>query len=97
MIDVTPLVREARAPVRKAAEIYIRHIRNWFVGLLAFGSAVKGSFIPGCSDIDLKLYLEDSAFVSKWQLPLQVCMDRTHSGRVFGDMVDTFEYVRHHA
>ena len=26
-----------------------------------------------------------------------VCMDRTHGGRVFGDMVDTFEYVRHRA
>ena len=25
------------------------------------------------------------------------CMDRTHGGRVFGDMVDTFEYVRHRA
>ena len=72
MIDVTPLVREAQAPVRKAAEIYIRHTRDWFVGLLAFGSAVKGSIIPGCSDIDLKLYLDDSVFASKWQLPLEV-------------------------
>ena len=25
------------------------------------------------------------------------CMDRAHGGRVFGDMVDTFEYVRHRA
>ena len=29
--------------------------------------------------------------------PQQECMDRTHGGRVFGDMVDTFEYVRHRA
>ena len=29
--------------------------------------------------------------------PLPPCMDRTHGGRVFGDMVDTFEYVRHRA
>ena len=29
--------------------------------------------------------------------PLESCMDRTHGGRVFGDMVDTFEYVRHRA
>ena len=29
--------------------------------------------------------------------PFLACMDRTHGGRVFGDMVDTFEYVRHRA
>ena len=27
------------------------------------GSAYKGDFIPGCSDVDLKLYLRDEAFV----------------------------------
>ena len=33
-----------------------------------------------------------------WAAPLpRDCMDRTHGGRVFGDMVDTFEYVRHRA
>ena len=26
-------------------------------------------------------------------VPTHTCMDRTHGGRVFGDMVDTFEYV----
>ena len=36
----------------------------------------------------------------RWGLgipPRPPCMDRTHGGRVFGDMVDTFEYVRHRA
>ena len=31
-----------------------------------------------------------------WGYPRPL-MDRTHGGRVFGDMVDTFEYVRHRA
>jgi hypothetical protein len=31
------------------------------VGLLAHGSAVKGGFIAGCSDVDLQLFVDDAA------------------------------------
>jgi hypothetical protein len=62
MIDVSPLVPEARAIVRSAAQIYFECTLPWFIGLLIHGSALKGGFIPGCSDIDLRLYLRDGAF-----------------------------------
>ena len=72
MIDVTPLTREAQPLVLKAAEVYLRHTREWLIGLIVQGSALKGGVIPGCSDIDLKLYLENPAFDSNWQLPLEL-------------------------
>jgi hypothetical protein len=61
MIDVSALVPEARAIVQAAARGYLAHTRPWFVGLLIHGSALKGGFIPGCSDIDFRLYLQDAA------------------------------------
>src|SRR4051812_40016926 len=70
MLDLTGLTPAARPIVEAAAAIYIRHTQPWFVGLIAHGSAVKGGFIPGCSDIDLQLYLEDAAFGEGGQLPI---------------------------
>jgi hypothetical protein len=61
-IDVAGLVPEARPIIEQAAPVYARHLAPWFVGLLAHGSAVKGGVIPGWSDIDLHLYLDDAAF-----------------------------------
>lgn len=71
-LDVTPLVPEARPIARAAAEVYARHTRPWLIGLLAHGSALKGGFIPGCSDIDMQLYLTEEAFDSEGQLPLEL-------------------------
>src|SRR5262245_36553510 len=73
MVDLLGLTREARPIVESAAAIYIRHTRPWFVGLIAHGSAVKGGFIPGCSDIDLQLYLDQAAFGEGGQLPIELC------------------------
>jgi hypothetical protein len=64
MIDVSPLLPEARAIVQAVTHIYFEHTRPWFIGLLIHGSALKGGFIPGCSDIDFRLYLRDGAFQS---------------------------------
>jgi hypothetical protein len=61
-IDVSGLVPEARSITERAAAVYARHLEPWFVGLMAHGSAVKGGVIPGWSDIDLHLYLDDAAF-----------------------------------
>lgn len=61
-VDVYPLVPEARPIGAAAADIFIRHTRPWLIGLLVHGSALKGSVIPGCSDIDFQLYLRDEAF-----------------------------------
>ena len=45
-MNVDPLVAEARPIVEKAASVYIHHTRQYFVGLIVHGSALKGGFIP---------------------------------------------------
>jgi hypothetical protein len=72
--DVSPLTPTAQPIVLQAAEIYYRHLSPWLIGLLIHGSAYKGGFIPGCSDIDLKLYLRQEAFVSGDNLPLDLAI-----------------------
>lgn len=59
MFDTSELTAEAKPIVEAAAAIYLRHTQPWFVGLVVHGSALKGGFIPGCSDIDFQLYLHD--------------------------------------
>ncbi len=59
MFDTSRLSIEAQPIVEAAAAIYLRHTKPWFVGLVVHGSALKGGFIPGCSDIDFQLYLND--------------------------------------
>lgn len=68
-LDVSQLTREAQPVAEAAARVYLKHTGPWFRGLIVHGSAFKGGFIPGCSDIDMHLYLEDSAFVDS-HLPL---------------------------
>jgi hypothetical protein len=60
--DVSALLSIAQPKASRAARVYWEHTRQWFVGLLAHGSALKGGYIPGCSDIDFQLYLRDEAF-----------------------------------
>ncbi len=57
-------VEEAEDIVEAVADVYHSHTREWFSGLIVFGSAVKGGFIPGCSDIDFQLFLDSAAFDS---------------------------------
>lgn len=61
--DLSGVQTAARQVVHAAATVYARHTAPWLIGLLVHGSAYKGDFIPGCSDVDLKLYLRDEAFV----------------------------------
>lgn len=70
MIDVSGLIPEAQPIARQVASIYLKHTSPWFVGLIAHGSAVKGGYIPGCSDIDFQLYLDPSVFSPQAHLPL---------------------------
>lgn len=72
-LDLAPLVPEARPIVAAAANVFMRQTQPWFIGLLVHGSALKGGVIPGCSDIDFQLYLEDEAFVDG-QLRLQTAL-----------------------
>lgn len=64
ILDLAGVQPEAREVVRAAAEALVRHTAPWLIGLLVHGSAYKGGFIPGCSDVDLKLYLRDEAFAA---------------------------------
>jgi len=72
-LAITRVVPAARPIVQAAAEVYLRHTGQWCIGLLIHGSALKGGFIPGCSDIDLQLYLQPEAFTTYGQLPLEIC------------------------
>ena len=68
--DVWALTPEAQPVALAAANVYARHTRPWLIGLLAHGSALKGGYIPGCSDVDMQLYLRDEAFAADGNLPL---------------------------
>lgn len=69
-IDLSGLGPEAQPIAEQAAAIYLNYTAPWFIGLVAHGSAVKGGYIPNCSDIDFQLYLEDDAFAANGELPL---------------------------
>lgn len=69
-IDVSGLMPEAQTIAAQAAAIYCKHTAPWFIGLVVHGSAVKGGYIPNCSDIDFQLYLTDAAFAPDGELPL---------------------------
>src|SRR6185437_1214331 len=72
VVDITRLVPAAQPIAARAAAVYLEHTRPWFVGLLAHGSAYKGGYIAGCSDIDFQLYLDNAAFTSDGALPLEL-------------------------
>lgn len=55
-------------------EVILRQAGDGFVGLIVQGSAVKGGFIEGCSDIDYILYMDDSAFDEAKKLPVDRCI-----------------------
>jgi hypothetical protein len=77
-VDVTRLVPEAQSIATRAAAVYLEHTAPWFVGLLAHGSAYKGGYIAGCSDIDFQLYLDPAAFTPAGMLPLSLLMAIHH-------------------
>ncbi|MEO7021941.1 MAG: hypothetical protein ABI234_17440 [Ktedonobacteraceae bacterium] len=72
-LDISRVIPVARPIVEAAATIYLRHTEPWLLGLLVHGSALKGGFIPGCSDIDLQIYLKPEGFTVYGQLPLAIC------------------------
>ncbi|HEU0027682.1 MAG TPA: hypothetical protein VFQ25_11250 [Ktedonobacterales bacterium] len=94
-LDVAPLVSDARPVARAATEVYIRHTRRWLIGLMAHGSALKGGFIPGCSDVDMQLFLTEDAFDSEGRLPLALglAIQRDLAGIPLGP----FQYIQCYA
>ena len=73
-INVSGLIPDAQAIAERVATIYSTHLAPWFIGLVAHGSAVKGGYIPNCSDIDFQLYLTAEAFAADGELPLSLGM-----------------------
>ncbi|MFL5735542.1 MAG: hypothetical protein ACJ78Q_20490 [Chloroflexia bacterium] len=71
-MDLTRLPPESARVASQAAAVYLAHTAPWFVGLLIHGSALKGGIIPGSSDIDFRLYLQDSVFTSNSRLPVEL-------------------------
>ncbi len=71
-LNLTPIVPEAQEIVRTAAIAYLRHLNQWCIAVLIHGSALKGGYIPGCSDIDFQIYLEAAAFDNSGNLPLAI-------------------------
>ena len=80
--DVSGIVPEAQAIALAVARIYLKHTHRWFVGLVCFGSAVRGGVIPGASDLDFHLYLQEEAFESidtlRLDLGLAIQADLAH-------------------
>jgi len=72
--DVSGLIPEAQTLASEVAAIYWKHTHPWFVGLVCFGSAVKGGLIPGASDIDFHLNLEAAAFTATDVLRLDIAL-----------------------
>lgn len=70
-LDLAPIVPEAQSIVRAAALVYLQHLSQWSIGVVIHGSALKGGYIPGCSDIDFQLYLEPAAFNDHGDLSLE--------------------------
>lgn len=73
-IDLSPIVPEAQSIVRAATLAYLQHLSKWCIGVIIHGSALKGGYIAGCSDIDFQLYLEPEAFCDNGDLPLDLAM-----------------------
>ncbi len=55
ILDVSQVVPEAQSIVCAATNAYLRHLGQWCIGVIVHGSALKGGYIPGCSDIHLAL------------------------------------------
>jgi len=72
--DLSPIVPEAQSIVCAAAEVYLQHLGQWCIGLVIHGSALKGGYIPGYSDIDLQLYLKPAVFHNHSDLSLERCI-----------------------
>ena len=73
-IDLSPIVPEAQSIVHAATLVYLQYLSQWCIGMAIHGSALKGGYIPGCSDIDFQIYLKPEAFHDNGDLPLDLAI-----------------------
>ncbi|WP_151734811.1 hypothetical protein [Paenibacillus tengchongensis] len=91
-MDLLPVPQAASRIIEAAAKIYIKHAADHFAGLIVHGSALKGGIIPGCSDIDFKLYLQDEIFNKDGMLPLEMVLALQRD--LAGISIEPFGYIQ---
>ncbi|WP_028777223.1 hypothetical protein [Shimazuella kribbensis] len=64
--------KEVQKIAEQVMDVYKKHTGKVFIGLIVHGSAVKGGFIHGSSDIDFQLFLKPSIFERNGMLPLEL-------------------------
>lgn len=70
-VDVSAVQPIARDIVRQVARIFHQHLGKDLVTLVAHGSAVKGGFIGGSSDVDFVLFVAPGVLTAGDQLPFE--------------------------
>jgi hypothetical protein len=70
--------QEVERIAKQVIEVYKKHTEKDFIGLIVHGSAVKGGFIHGSSDIDFQLFLKKSIFEENGMLPLDLYLKIHH-------------------
>ncbi len=70
-IDVSGLQPAAQALTQAAAVVYEKHLEPWLVSIVAHGSALKGGYVAGGSDLDLVLFLQPGLLEPGGALPLE--------------------------
>ncbi|NOU74244.1 hypothetical protein GC098_23080 [Paenibacillus sp. LMG 31458] len=56
-------------------DIVLKHINSSFRGLIVQGSAIKGGVIPGSSDIDYVLYVDDTGLNEFGTIAAETCIN----------------------
>ncbi len=74
-IDVTGVQPSAKRIVEWIARVYIDHLGDGLVTLVAHGSAVKGGIIPGSSDVDTVAFVRPERLTTHGELPLDIALD----------------------
>lgn len=60
MFSLQNIAEEAKPIILAAAKIYYKHTKEHLIGIVIHGSVITKDFIPCCSDIDIKLILNDT-------------------------------------
>ena len=74
-IDTSRVQPAAQQIVGAIARVYIRHLGDSMVTLVAHGSAVKGGMIPGSSDVDTVAFVRPEDLTPYGEFPLDLALE----------------------
>lgn len=75
MITLVESIQSATQRINLAVrDIVLKHINSTFRGLIVQGSAFKGGVVPGSSDIDYVLYVDDTGLNEFETIPAETCI-----------------------